>query len=91
MGYDQPQELPWKGTDYNIHPPTLAWKEVMTRAQEGLEAKAFPTAPTGTVVTKTYCAESGGLAGPLCTKTATGYYKADTVDEMLKPCDIHVS
>ena len=88
MGYDQPQELPWKGTDYNIHPPTLAWKEVMTRAQEGLEVKTFPTAPTGTVVTKTYCTESGGLAGPLCPNTATGYYKADTE---LSPCDIHVS
>ena len=87
MGYDQPAELPWKGSQYNIHPPTLAWKEVMTRAQEGLEAKAFPTAPTGTVVTRTYCTESGGLAGPLCPSTATGYYKADT---QLDPCDIHV-
>ena len=87
MGYDQPVELPWAGTQYSIHPPTLAWKEVMTRAQEGLEVKTFPTAPTGTVVTKTYCTESGGLAGPLCPSTATGYYKADTE---LEPCDVHV-
>ena len=51
MGYDQPVELPWAGSQYSIHPPTLAWKEVMTRAQEGLEVKTFPTAPAGTVVT----------------------------------------
>ena len=43
MGYDQPVELPWKGSQYSKHPPTLAWKEVMTRAQEGLEVKTFPT------------------------------------------------
>lgn len=88
MGYDQPVELPWKGSQYSIHPPTLAWKEVMNRVQEGLEVKTFPTAPAGTVVTQTYCTESGGLAGPLCPSTATGYYKADTV---LDPCDVHVS
>ncbi|MBC5582058.1 penicillin-binding protein [Anaerofilum sp. BX8] len=85
MGYDQPQELAWKA--YGKHPPTLAWKEVMERAQEGLEAKNFPTAPANTVVTKTYCTESGGEAGPLCPSTATGYYKAD---QPLEPCDIHV-
>lgn len=85
MGYDQPQELAWKA--YGKHPPTLAWKEVMERAQEGLEAKNFPTAPAGTVVTQAYCIESGGAAGPLCPKTATGYYKADQLPE---PCDIHV-
>ncbi len=87
MGYDQPVELPWKGNQYSKHPPTLAWKEVMTRAQEGLEVKTFPTAPAGTVVTATYCTESGGLAGPLCPSTATGYYKADVLPDA---CDIHV-
>ncbi len=87
MGYDQPVELPWAGSQYSIHPPTLAWKEVMTRAQEGLEVKTFPTAPAGTVVTATYCKESGGLAGPLCPSTGTGYYKADVLPEA---CDVHV-
>jgi len=87
MGYDQPIELPWKGSQYSLHPPTLAWKDVMTRVQENYEFKAFPTAPTGTVVTAEYCTESGGLANPSCPSKKTGYYKKDKLPD---PCTIHV-
>jgi len=82
MGYDQPVTLPWK--NYGLHPPTLAWKEVMNRVQDGLEAKAFPTSDG--VVTADYCTESGMLATANCPEKKTGYYKKDHLPD---PCTVH--
>ncbi len=73
-GYDDPQELPWKGSDYDIHPPTRAWEWVMNDAQADLEFLAFPTSDN--VVEMSYCTTTGMLAGPSC-PVATGYFKRD--------------
>ena len=72
-GYDEQIQLDWR--NYGQHPPTLAWRAVMEKAQEGLEYKEFPTSDG--VVTCSYCPDSGCLAGPNCPSAATGYYKAD--------------
>lgn len=72
-GYDDQIQLDWRA--YSKHPPTMAWRTVMEKAQEGLEYKAFPT--SSNVVTVTYCADSGCLAGPNCPNQLVGYYKAD--------------
>ncbi len=82
MGYDQPVTLPWK--NYGLHPPTLAWKEVMNRVQDGLETKTFPTSDG--VVTAEYCTESGMLATANCPSKATGYYKKDHLPDT---CTVH--
>ena len=84
MGYDHSDELAWK--NYGLHPPTLAWKDVMEIAQADKEIIAFPTSDS--VVTLTYCKDSGGLATAACPNKATGYYKAD--GSQPEPCTIHV-
>ncbi len=75
-GYDEPQELPWKGSDYDIHPPTRAWEWVMNEAQADLEFMAFPTSDN--VVEMAYCTTSGMLAAEGCPR-ATGYYNRDSL------------
>ncbi len=75
-GYDDPQELPWKGSDYDIHPPTRAWEWVMNDAQADLEFMAFPTSEN--VVEMAYCTTSGMLAADGCPR-ATGYYNRDSL------------
>lgn len=72
-GYDAQIPLEWRR--YGQHPPTLAWREVMEQAQEGLEFRAFPTSEG--VVAVNYCAESGCVAGPNCPNVQVGYYKED--------------
>ncbi len=72
-GYDDQVTLNFH--QYGKHPPTLAWREVMEQAQEGLEFRAFPT--TDKVTTITYCVDSGATAGPNCPNQAEGYYKTD--------------
>src|SRR5699024_2484176 len=52
-----------------------AWKALMNTVQEGYEAREFPVAEG--VVQRSYCTQSGLLAGPGCPSRATGYYKAD--------------
>ncbi len=73
-GYDDPQELEWKGSDYDIHPPTMAWEYVMNDAQSDLEFLAFPTSEN--VVEMAYCTHTGMLAAADCPR-GTGYYKRD--------------
>ncbi|MDD3428861.1 MAG: transglycosylase domain-containing protein [Oscillospiraceae bacterium] len=60
---------------YRQHPPTLAWRAVMEKCQEGLEYKAFPVSDN--VQKISYCKDSGALAGPGCPNVGTGYYKTD--------------
>ncbi|MEG0803402.1 MAG: transglycosylase domain-containing protein [Pygmaiobacter sp.] len=85
MGYDSSTPLPWKGSQYSKHPPTLAWKSVMEIAQDGKEAIAFPTSDN--VETLTYCKTSGGIATGACPETATGYYKKD--GNKPEACTVH--
>ncbi len=72
-GYDD--QLTLNFHQYGKHPPTLAWREVMEKAQEGKEYRAFPT--TDKVTTITYCVDSGATAGANCPNQATGYYKTE--------------
>ncbi len=71
-GYDE--QIPLT-VNYNKHPPTLAWKNVMNIAQENLEYKNFPT--SNGVITMTYCKDTGDLATESCPNQATGYYTED--------------
>ncbi|MBE6878849.1 MAG: penicillin-binding protein [Ruminococcaceae bacterium] len=71
-GYDE--QIPLT-VNYSKHPPTLAWKNVMNIAQENLEYKNFPT--SNSVITLTYCKDTGDLATESCPNQATGYYTED--------------
>ncbi len=73
-GYDSPQELYWSGSNYDIHPPTRSWQEIMNVAQADLELIEFPTSEK--VVEMAYCTSTGHLAVDGCPR-ATGYYKRD--------------
>ena len=72
-GYDTPRELIY----YNIHPPMRVWRTVMSQIHEDLPEKTFPVSENA--VQKTYCTESGLLASPYCTSTATGWYKVSSL------------
>lgn len=82
-GYDSGFAL---NTAQGTHAPTGAWKTVMEQAQRGLPALQFPT--DATVVTATYCKESGGLASAACPGTAEGYYR---VQAQPAPCRLHAA
>ena len=71
-GYDE--QIPLT-VNYRKHPPTLAWKNVMNIAQADLEYKNFPT--SSSVITLTYCKDTGDLATESCPNQATGYYTED--------------
>lgn len=73
-GYDDQIPL---SVVYSKHPPTLAWKNVMTKAQANLPNKEFPV-PTG-IVTANFCGETGDLAGPSCPNQQPGYYTEDNL------------
>ncbi len=72
----------WYGYDSNVplqanyyrHPPTMAWRAVMSQSQQGLAYKDFPA--TGLVRQDAYCLTSGYAAGANC-PTGTGWYKLD--------------
>lgn len=82
----------WYGYDNNtpllvnnaLHPPTLAWRNVMQSSQQDLPYKDFPTSDG--VHQHQYCTVSGTLAGPNC-PSATGWY----ADDNLPPstCPVH--
>ncbi len=72
-GFDNPGEL--TKFQWQTHPPTTAWRNVMNTAQANLPAKDFPVASK--VVTDRFCMISGDLATSHCPKTAVGYYKPD--------------
>ena len=75
-GYDSPYDMTLTlGSQAKTRVCVEAWKALMNTVQEGYETKEFPMAEG--VVQRSYCTESGLLAGPACTSRATGYYKAD--------------
>lgn len=80
-GYDESLPL---AVNYNAHPPTLAWRNVMAAAQANLEPISFPV--DDTVTQQRYCTVSGSLAGDGC-PSAVGYYKADALPEAV--CPVH--
>ncbi len=82
-GYDSGFAL---NTANGTHAPTSAWKYVMQRAQQNLEAKYFPTDTS--VVKVRYCTETGGYATDACPSTKEGYYKQNALPAA---CSLHVA
>ena len=76
-GYDAPYDMTKTLTKTQAKTRTCvsAWKALMEEVQADLPYKAFPR-PDG-VVERSYCTQSGLLAGPSCPSTATGWYRAD--------------
>ncbi len=80
-GYDENMPL---GVDNSNHPPTLAWRQVMSQGQAGLPYKEFPSG--GNVGSYAYCTASGSAAGPNC-PAAQGVYKNDHLPK--SGCPVH--
>lgn len=68
FGYEVQKTLSIKNPNH----AQSAWRKIMVAAHEGLPYKGFTLSSNVRAIT--YCTESGGLAGPGCTNTATGYY-----------------
>ena len=78
FGFDRMADL--KNT--NTTGAVAGWKQVMSLIHEDLENAKFE--PDSNVVTRTYCKQSGLLAGPSCTQKAMGYYKKNNIPSI---CD----
>lgn len=80
-GYDAPYDMTQTLTKTQAKTRTCvtAWRALMEEIQAGLPYKAFPV-PDG-VVERSYCTQSGLLAGPACPNTATGWYRADDLPD----------
>ena len=89
-GYDDPEEIVL--TDTTENPSITLWRMVMERIHEDLFAAQF-SKPTS-VVTATYCRDSGKLATEACMKdyrgdrTTTGLLSLSDVPT--ENCDVHV-
>ena len=85
-GYDQPAELQNAGH-------VKMWKEVMTQIYKAADISSSSFSEPDGIVTATYCACSGKLAGPYCSsdpygnQVRTGKFKAGT--EPTETCDVH--
>ena len=81
----------WFGYDYNKeikasgNPAGLIFQTVMNRVHSNLADKSFDNY-TNKVVKKTYCMESGLLAGEKCSKTAVGWYKTSNIPGVCASC-----
>ena len=75
-GYDAPYDMTKTlGSKAKTRICVQAWKALMETVQADLPYQDFPMADG--VVQRSYCTESGLLAGASCPSTAVGYYKAD--------------
>lgn len=81
FGYEIPAELEIKSPNHALS----AWKLVMQAAHKGLKVKNFSWF-SKKVVARKYCTVSGGLAGPGCGSTATGYYATNSTMPL---CPLH--
>ncbi len=99
VGYDVAKSLTgFKAGQTKITPALYIWDQVMTSVhKELIEAgnlKKFSDSLTKNLVTRTYCKDSGLLAGPYCkadlrgNRTATGYYTRSNLPT--GTCDRHV-
>ena len=80
-GYDD--QIPLT-VNYSKHPPTQAWKNVMTKSQADLPYKEFPT--TEGVIAMNFCGDTGDLAGEACPNQQLGYYTQDNLPSI---CLVH--
>ncbi len=76
LGYDEMETIRYSGYGY---PPPIIWKNVMAPIHANLPIIDFPVSPN--VVERTYCLETGKLAGSLCTQIGTGWYKLTNLPE----------
>lgn len=76
-GYDD--QIPLT-VNYAKHPPTQAWKNVMSASQKNLPYKEFPTASG--VIVRNYCGDTGCLAGEACPNQRQGYYTEDNLPDI---------
>jgi len=74
--YGNDDNTPIPNSVTNTYSQIRVWKDVMERilTESGKEPAVF-NLPSDGVVQRSYCLETGLLASPSCTKTATGYYK----------------
>ncbi len=72
LGYDIADTI-----SYYSYPPPIIWRNVMSEVHKDLPIIDFEE--WGDVVQASYCTESGDLAGPDCTSTAMGWYKASNL------------
>lgn len=67
-----------KEVDFNtMYSSAAIWQNIMEDLYADYEPADFDDLDYSGVTTKTYCTETGLLAGANCTSTATGYYKTD--------------
>lgn len=82
----------WFGYDYNKeikasgNPAGLIFQTVMNRVHNNLADKSFEKY-TNKVAKKTYCMETGLLAGDKCTKVASGWYKTSNIPSTCVTCN----
>jgi len=99
VGYDIARSLTnFTSGQTAVTPALYIWDQVMTRVHEDILAngnvRSFSDTLTKNLVTRTYCKDSGLLAGPYCTldcrgnRTATGFYTKATVPT--ETCNRHV-
>lgn len=98
-GYDIPKTLDnFTSGQTRVRAATYIWDQVMTSIHSDIIAagnvKKFSDGLTKNLITKTFCKDSGLLAGPNCSldlrgnRTATGYYTLSNVPTAT--CDVHV-
>ena len=66
--------------NHSMHPGLKAFKAIMDSEFSDEEKYPYidwPEPPEGSVVTATFCMDSGAIAGANCPNRRTGYYKAD--------------
>lgn len=79
-GYDQQKEM-----NFSVNPAGKIFIEVFDRIHKGLEEKEFPK--SGETIQKTYCTQTGLLAGSHCYSTGTGWYKTESLPDVCTSCN----
>ena len=79
VGFDIPETL-----DVNVNPGGEIFFTVFDEIHEGLDEREFPKS-NGTVK-KTYCRQTGLIAGPTCSSTGTGWYKMSNLPATCTSC-----
>ncbi len=72
-GFDSNEPMP---IDHSTNPPPTVWRTIIDDVQAQREHKVnFPTQPEG-VVERSFCRDTGLLAGTGCSNLGVGYYNA---------------
>ncbi len=79
LGYDEAETI-----GYYQYPPPLIWNNIMSGLHEDLPAADFSY--SNKVVSKTYCTQTGLVAGPECENTLVGWYDIENVPDECTYC-----